>query len=250
MENVSAAVMGLTLAASLGLVHILAHRLRWIEIIPHKRWLSFGAGVSIAYVFVDVLPLLSEGQEAVRHAGGVVVDTLKHHVYLLALVGLAVFYGLELVAKRSRAMNRESGGEDCTSPGVFWVHTGFFVLYNALLGYLLHESVEHGLLTCVLLVIALAFHFIVNDHALREHHKTAYDQVGRWILATSVLAGYAVGSLYPVGEATIAVLWGLVAGGLILNVMKEELPDHRESCFWSFVAGLGGYAALLISVAH
>ena len=66
MENVSAAVMGLTLAASLGLVHIFAHRLRWIEIIPHKRWLSFGAGVSIAYVFVDVLPLLSEGQEAVR----------------------------------------------------------------------------------------------------------------------------------------------------------------------------------------
>ncbi|MDH3644431.1 MAG: hypothetical protein OES38_20160, partial [Gammaproteobacteria bacterium] len=160
------------------------------------------------------------------------------------------FYVLELLASRSRSGNRGVGLEDQTTANVFWVHVGSFALYNGLLGYLLRESESHGLMTCVLLFVALALHFLVNDHALREHHKTYYDRIGRWLLSAAVVGGYLLGTQFMVGETTIAILWAFVAGGLILNVLKDEVPEHRDTCLWSFLSGIAGYAILLVAVAH
>jgi thiamine pyrophosphate-dependent acetolactate synthase large subunit-like protein len=39
-------------------------------------------------------------------------------------------------------------------------------------------------------------------------------------------------------------------GGLILNVIKDELPQQRETSLGAFLAGMSGYAALLVMVAH
>lgn len=236
--------------ASLGLLHLYAGRFRWIDRIPAQHWLSFGAGVSIAYVFVDVLPILSKGHATLAANAGAATQSLKYPVYLVALVGLAAFYSLELLAKRSRADNRLMDREDCTSPGVFWVHTASFALYNGLLGYLLSEADHRGLLPCALLFVALMLHFLVNDHALRLHHRDLYDRFGRWLLALAVVAGYLVGAGFMLNEAGIAVVWAFVAGGLILNVIKDELPEHRESSLGAFLVGMGAYATLLVTVAH
>jgi hypothetical protein len=42
------------------------------------------------------------------------------------------------------------------------------------------------------------------------------------------------------------VLLALLAGGVILNVMKEELPEERESRFWASATGSAVYATLLL----
>jgi hypothetical protein len=42
------------------------------------------------------------------------------------------------------------------------------------------------------------------------------------------------------------VLFAFLAGGIVLNVIKEELPEERESRFPAFVVGTGGYAVLLL----
>jgi hypothetical protein len=99
--------VGFAFIVSLGLLHIYAGRLRWIERVPERQWLSFGAGISIAYVFVDVLPMLSAGQATLAETTGTILEQLKHRVYLVALLGLVAFYSLELLAKRARADNRE-----------------------------------------------------------------------------------------------------------------------------------------------
>ena len=43
--------------------------------------------------------------------------------------------------------------------------------------------------------------------------------------------------------------WALVflAGHVVLNVLKEELPEDRESKFSAFALGSGAYAALLLA---
>ncbi|MEY4519559.1 MAG: hypothetical protein RLZZ499_2159 [Cyanobacteriota bacterium] len=83
------------LAIALALVHLFAGKLRFLEATPRSIWLSFASGVSVAYVFVHILPELSQAQETVTGAIGEALAFLEHHVYLLALLGLAVFYGLE-----------------------------------------------------------------------------------------------------------------------------------------------------------
>lgn len=37
-----------------------------------------------------------------------------------------------------------------------------------------------------------------------------------------------------------------LGGGVVLNVLKEEVPSERQSRFWAFAAGAAGYAALLL----
>lgn len=49
-------------------------------------------------------------------------------------------------------------------------------------------------------------------------------------------------------QAAIAVLFAFLAGGVILNVLKEELPEERKSCFWAFAVGVGAYTLLLLTL--
>lgn len=236
------------LAIGLALVHLFACRLRLLRSTPRSRWLSLGSGVSVAYVFVHILPDLSKAQETVQQHFDAKIAFLEHHVYLVAMLGLVAFYGLERAANNSRKRNQAEGDGDVTSAEVFWLHIASFALYNALIGYLLVHREAPGRMSLLLFAIAMALHFLVNDNGLREHHKKMYDKLGRWILAAAVIAGWAIGSGTLISQAAIAVLFAFLAGGIVLNVLKEELPEDRESRFWSFVVGAIGYAGLLLAL--
>lgn len=234
-------------AFALALVHLFAGKLRFLDVTPRSRWLSFAGGISVAYIFVHLLPELGEAQDVLSETVGAVFAALEHHVYLLALAGLVVFYGLERMVQESREEQRESEGEDRTSNGVFWIHIVSFAIYNALIGYILAEPGE-GLLRLVLFAVAMLLHFLVNDYGLREHHKELYRRTGRWVLAATVLIGWGLGVAWEVPELALLIPTAFLAGGIIMNVLKEELPEERESRFWAFAAGAAGYAALLLAV--
>ncbi len=234
------------LAVGLALVHLFSGELRFLDVMPRSRWLSAASGISVAYVFVHLLPDLAEEQETIREAVGEGFSFLEYHVYLVALVGLAVFYGLERAAKASRRRRRNAGKEDATEAGVFWLHVASFSAYNALIGYLLLHQETPGFQSLFLFAFALGLHFVVNDYGLRKDHKGAYDRVGRWILAASILVGWGIGVFGEISEAALAVLFAFLAGGIVLNVLKEELPEKRESSFWAFAVGAALYAAILL----
>lgn len=233
-------------AVGLALAHLFSSRLRSLKPTPRSRWLSTAGGVSVAYVFVHILPDLSQRQEVIEQTGSLGTVYLEHHLYLLALLGLAVFYGLERAAKSSRQHNHKEGVGDATSAGVFWLHMASFAIYNALIGYLLIHREEPGTQSLFFFFIALALHFVVNDYGLRQDHKGAYDRIGRWVLSAAVLIGWGIGRAIEIPEAAISVLFAFLAGGIILNVLKEELPEERKSQFWAFTLGAGIYATVLL----
>ena len=236
------------LSVALGLVHLGAGKLRFLGTTPRSRWLSFASGISVAYVFGHLLPEVAEGQRALEEIGAERFLESEGHVWLLALIGLVAFYGLERMAKTSREENEDDGGPALPEPGVFWLHLSSYGLYNVLVGYLLAE-VEGSVGTGDLLFwIAMMLHFLVNDYGLRLHYKARYTHVGRWVLALAVVAGTALGLATAVPEAVIASLVAFLGGGVVLNVLKEELPEERESRFWPFALGAAGYAALLTAL--
>ena len=221
-----------------------------LEAAPRSRWLSVAGGVSVAYVFVHLLPELAEAQKAVEAEGEARRATegplpfLEDHVYLLALVGLAVFYGVE---KHSLSARRRDGstGEDRTADAAFWLSIASFTVYNAMIGYLLLRRELDAVGALVLYTIALGVHFVVNDFALREHHRHAYDRAGRWLVSAGVLAGWALGVAVEVPERTLGLVLAFIAGGVVLNVLKEELPAQRQARYLPFLLGAALYAALL-----
>jgi zinc transporter ZupT len=233
------------------LTHAFGARLSFLHRAPRSIWLSIAGGVSVAYVFVHLLPELAAHQEELGHAfeEGGVLAAIESHVWLAALIGLAFFYGLERLARRSGCSEADLGGDVLPARGVFWVHLGSFAVYNLIVGYLLHHREDARLQTLAFYAVALSLHFLVNDHALRQQHGRAYHREGRWLLGVAPLAGWTIGLGVAVPPLAITALFALVAGGMILNVLKEELPEDRESRFWAFALGAGLYAALLLAVA-
>lgn len=226
----------------LALVHVFATRLVFLDRVPRSRWLSAAGGLSVAYVFAHLLPEIAAGHEALGEAGR--GDQPPPTLWLVALAGLAAYYGVERFAKCSRGGNAGAA----TAPAVFWVHIAAFALYNVLVGYLLLHRLEAGTGALALFGLAMALHFLVNDHGLHAHHKHRYRRVGRWLLAGAVLAGHALGLVVGIGDAAVSVLIAFLGGGVVLNVLKEELPEERESRFLPFVLGAAAYAVLLVSM--
>lgn len=232
-----------SLAAVAGLVavHLWGVRLVGLAHAPRNAWLSLAGGVSVSFVFLHVLPELSAGQRAVERSpplGG----RLDHHVYLVALAGLCVFYGLERLAVVSRRQQRE----DQPSLAVFWIHVGAFAGYNLLIGYLLVHRPEEALSELAIFFVALAMHLLVIDRAMHEHHKQPYLHRGRYVLAGGVVLGWLAGLATRLPDPLLGLLFAFVAGAIVLNVLKEELPTEHDARFWPFVIGAGGYGAWLL----
>ena len=225
-------------ALFLAAVHVFAGKLRFLDGIPRSLWLSGAGGASVAYVFLHLLPELAEGQAALADSLG--LQFLEAHVWIVALFGLAVFYGLDTAA---RATEDES---DEASRGVFWLHVASFGLYNAIIGYLLLHREDPGLGALAIYTTAMALHFVVNDYGLRQNHPRLYHDVGRWLLGAAVVAGCALGPLLDLPEPVVVALVAFLGGGVILNVLKEELPEDRQSRFVPFAVGATLYAVLLI----
>lgn len=233
-------------AALFSAIHIWAGRLRFLDRTPRSVWLSAAGGVSVAYVFLHLLPELSRGQEHVDGAHPAAWQALlEHEVYLVALAGLALFYGLERMAAHSRARHRIASGEDSTPAATYAVHIGAFALYNLLVGYLLLHGEREGMGAYA---AAMGLHFVVNDYGLRQHHKARYDRAGRWLLAAAVFGGWWFGTRVELPHLAVMLLIALLAGGVVLNVLKEELPEQRESRFSAFLAGAAVYGAVQLAV--
>ncbi len=227
-------------------VHLVAGRLRSLEGVPRSGWLSFAGGVAIAYVFVHLLPDLAEADETL--ASSEPLAFLERHGYLVALVGLSSFYALESLAVRSRAIRRDRHGEDVMDIRVMWLHAGSYGAYNALIGYLVARGGDGTPRELLLFTVAMAVHFLVADVGLRDHHGVHYDGVVRWVLAAALLTGFVAGELTRISEAALALLLAFLAGAVVLNTLKEEVPSERQSRLGPFLGGAAAYAAILVAV--
>ncbi len=230
------------------LIHYFSRYMQFAGKVPRSRFLSMAAGVAVSYVFVHLLPELNEYQELVsERLKNSSLGYIENHIYLVAMFGLVLFYALERLVKLSRERNDlEDAGE--ASSGVFWIHMASFFIYNAVIGYLLlHQRFTRpgGLLFYFL---ALAVHFITNDWSLRRDHQQAYDKYGRLLLSFATLFGWVIGVFTEISDFGISILQAFIAGGVILNVMKEELPEEQKSSITSFLIGVVGYTFLLLMV--
>lgn len=239
---------GLILAVGLALIHSFAAKLNIDKFIPEHRWLSFAGGVSIGYVFLEIFPELSHAQAELEHSTFPLMAYLENHVYIIALLGLLLFYGLDILALNSRKWNRKMNDSDSTDTTVFWIHISAFAVLNIIFGYLLQDLSEHTLLRCILFFIAVALHFFVIDRGLREHHKISYDKQGRWLLTAAIMVGAIAGQSIHFSEVALSLVWSFLAGSIILNILKRELPDEQQSCFISFLGGTALYTALILSI--
>ncbi|WP_435348724.1 hypothetical protein [Haloarchaeobius sp. HRN-SO-5] len=234
-------VTGIPFLVVLALAHLFRGRWWTDDQKALRWWLSAAGGASVAYVFVLLLPEVSEAALTVGQIRG---DALlaEQEVYVVALVGFVAFYGIEVFVTR----RRDKSVED--APLVYWSHLAVFTVYSAIIGYLLFHQEAQDAANQFFYVLAMAFHFRVTDYGLYRHHGQAFDRTGRWILTTATLVGGVAGFTTEFGGLPLAMAYGFVAGAIVFNVVKEELPDVDESRFTAFGVGTLVYTVVLLLV--
>ncbi len=215
--------------------------------LSHRKILSASAGISVAYVFVHMLPELSEaGNAFIEATAGRRLPFPELRVYTSALSGFLAFYGLEHLVKWSREAGRKDvpgyGGRD----PVFLVHIGGFAAYGWLVTYLMVRSISRNPLPVLIYALAMGLHFLALGHSLEREHGALYVRPGRQILSIAVLAGWMSGFLAEFPRPVTITLLGLVSGGVVMNSMIMELPSEKEGRFWALCAGAAAYTALLL----
>jgi hypothetical protein len=240
----------MAMVAVLGLasVHVFAGKLRFLEGTPRSGWLSVAGGISVAYVFLYLLPELAAGQRSIKEADARFLSFFQHHTYAAALVGLIAFYGSERASKTTRQRRGQNVLRDEHGRRVFWTHMVLLSFYNTMVGYLLAKDSD-SLRDLAFFFVAMALHLLVMDRGLRDHYQHLYHGQGRWFLSAALLVGWGVGTTVGVPEPAISLFIAFVAGGIILNVLKEELPEQRQSRFGAFMLGAVLYSALLLGYA-
>jgi uncharacterized membrane protein HdeD (DUF308 family) len=214
------------------------------EFWERRRWISAAAGVSVAYVFVDVLPELGAQQQAFTKAtGNSGLLFVEQRMYALALLSFVVFYGLDhmVLSKRQQAPQLVPRGQ---RDAVYWLHLIGFQFYSGLIGYLLTERAERGSLSLAVYSAVMAVHFLVVEHSLSEQHGLEHRWSTATLLALSVLAGWLLGFTTDLSESTFARLFAILAGGVVITSLRHELPGDRRGRFWPFCLG-----AVLLSLA-
>ena len=237
-------------AALLAAVHVFSQKLRILGGVPRSRVLSAVGGMAVAFVVLQLLPAIAEHQRTLEQAvQGGPFSFLKKHVYIIVLLSIVIYYGLERLAKESKARNKEQNNLERAEHWVFWIGTGTFAIMNLLIGYMLvyHAEQNRGIQFLLLFTAAMFFKFLVNDHGLHRDHQDLYDHKGRWILAAAVFAGWALSYWTEIPRIGPAILQSFIAGGVLLNVLKEELPAERKSRYWAFGLGAVLYSVLLLS---
>jgi hypothetical protein len=203
--------------------------------------ISFGAGMSAAYVFVHVMPELHSARGAFAASASIPLRYEGMAIYFLALVGFLVFYGLDHLLARLRETGDPGGDRTALR-----LHVGGFAAYVGLMAYLLVDSLERTTGSTALYTLAISTHFLSLDHHLREEHGAAYDRAGRFLLAGMSVSGWLVGVLLPLPRGVLALLVAFISGAIIMNNSIMELPSGKDGRFLPFMAGGLLYGLLLL----
>jgi hypothetical protein len=223
-------------------VHLFAPEISPDKGLSGRRWLSFAGGVSAGYVFLHILPDLARRQSSLPDYG--IALLAGREVFFVALIGLVAFYSLENLARRSSTGLAERLSPDRRINVGLWIHALSFAFYSAVIGYLLTQATGEKTLTLAAFAVGFGLHFFVNDQSLRRHHGDFHDSKIRWLLAGAVPLGWLGGTLLPIPDAHVTFVYALLSGGMILNILKEELPEERQGVESAFLFGTVFFAVV------
>jgi hypothetical protein len=239
----------LCIAVVFAAIFVFGEKLHIIYRTHKRRALSAAGGAAVAYVFIHLLPELARaGKTFVEITADRSLPLPEYRVYVAALVGFVLFYGLEHMVHWSRLSGRrEQAGYGISDP-IFILHIGGFAMYAGLISYLMVRGIDEKSVPILIYGIAMGLHFLSIDHSLYHEHGSMYDKFGKWILAGAALAGWVCGALTEFPKPVVITMLGLVSGGIVMNSMIVELPGEKDGRFLYFCAGAAVYATLLFFV--
>ena len=174
-----------TIILMMAVVHVLYPRVEKAASAYRHLWIPYTGGVAIGYVFLYLLPKLSDYTSAIR-VGGVqgAGEILDYRVYLYCLVGFTFYYFVD----------QYKVTEDDNHIKPVLLEGGGFFIYNVLTGYVIANWSRPGIIPVFLAGSVLTMHLLGVNHQLREWNSRVYDDYYRWLFAVAIIIGWSAGA--------------------------------------------------------
>lgn len=230
------------IVALIVVTHLFAGKIAGLNPLSRRKWLSLAGGISVAFVFLHIIPELSDMQKSLTEK--LLPPFFENDLFVIAMCGILLFYGVErgIIHYREEYSTKKSAEEQT----VFWSHVGIFALFNIIIGYYLHNKFRVEDISSFLTVLAVCFHLLIVDYSLLIHHNKLYEKKGRWLMIIAVISGWAFGIVFTIPDYISSILFALLSGAIVINSFKEELPKEKESNYVFFLIGTFVYTLLLI----
>ncbi len=221
MEMNESQHIALLLSLGLGIIHFFSDQFKPKEGPKHFRIISFAAGISIAYLFLVLLPHTYEAAEF-----------LRQWVFVFLLVGFAVFHLAEKFIYKHK--NQESAPKYLAE-----IHSISFFVYYFLIGIVIEERVQEDILQGTLFILPIVIHAGLSSASLAEIHGRIRENI--WVkiaLSVSPVLGVLLAIVVPVPHIVNNMFVSLIAGALLYIMVKEFLPEKKEGQPLYFVFGM------------
>ncbi len=218
------------------IVHLFAAKAQYLSFNSHGRFLSFGGGIAIAYVFIDLLPKLAESDILVTQALSGIFPYFERHAYIMALFGFLLFFGVDKAQK------------PIPSKSAFWLSLLSYSLFNFLIGYAVADKDNPEVKPLLLFTLAIALHYFTIDYSLSEAHGNDYKQFGKWILILCLFLGWLTGLWIVLSPPAVALVSAFIGGGVMMNVMRHELPKENPNNLTAFFSAATIYTIILLTI--
>ncbi len=208
-----------------------------------RAFVSFAGGVAVAYVFLEMLPNLVEYNKPIGDfliTNQWLTPFTELLIYIFALCGFLIYYGFDLLAERYRDKGHDDGL-------VYGLHLTMFCVYNFLITYTMSLRAISSLTATILFTLAMALHFVLTDRKLCRFYPVRFNHTGRFLLISALLTGWLCSVIFdPVNVLIAALMVAFLAGSVLLNVFREELPAARLTSYCWFAFGVALIALILL----
>jgi zinc transporter ZupT len=230
------------LAALIGVAHLISYRYLHVTHESKSELMSFAAGISISYLFLQFLPELYEA-----------VPIINHSVFLFLLLGFSIFHLIE------KHHYRHHNKHDLIRNLVLWHRIGFSIYYFVI-GILLSVLYKTNLLSAVLLFIPVFLHSLLSSMSAAVMHRPSHSKVKKAhiqdiykphlekYLSIHPILGALLPILIPISQKVLSSLLGFVGGILLFIVVREAIPKEKDGRPAFFVIGILLYLLIQIIV--
>ena len=178
---------------------------------------AFGGGLSVAYVFLHLIPSLDASHALVGP-----------RIYFVALLGFVFFYGLDAFFQPPKH----------THPTKYHAYVGTFFIYDGLMVFTLGLELPPTPILTVVFALSLALDVLNTDVELQEDYGARFVKSGRWVLLAGVASGYALSLVRRPHPVVVDILTAALAGFMIFHTSKGVFPISKDSKFPAFLAGV------------
>ncbi|OGY26885.1 MAG: hypothetical protein A2864_00350 [Candidatus Woykebacteria bacterium RIFCSPHIGHO2_01_FULL_39_12] len=223
-------MLPIVLSLILGATHFWNEKIQIRQEYVRIRLLSFVAGISVTYVFLNLLPEVYRGFE--------LFDRL---IFVSLLAGFSSFHLVEKYVYQHSApqsLREKLGG----------VHSLAFFYYHFFIGVVLVKLNNIRTLYSVLFFLPILFYSAIGIVALEKIHPKIWEKTYiKFLLSLSTLAGVLSANILLSFENFFNLLFGFVVGIFLYIALADFVPREARGKTEYFALGVFVYTLIILA---